>query len=64
MSTKYYLPISCEIRQLNKIKRFLTTLLQFSADISAEIGMEVKSLILNLVVIKNYLFCFIKIFLL
>lgn len=37
-------------KNLSKLKRFLTTLQQFAADISPETGDRVKSLVLNLVV--------------
>jgi hypothetical protein len=37
-------------RRLCKLKRFLTTLQQFAADISPEIGDQVRNLILSLVV--------------
>lgn len=37
-------------KQLNKLKRFLTTLQQFASDISPEINERVKNLILNLIV--------------
>lgn len=37
-------------KQLNKLKRFLTTLQQFASDISPEINERVKHLILNLIV--------------
>lgn len=44
------LPPACGARQLNKLKRFLTTLQQFGSDISPEIGERVRSLVLGLVV--------------
>jgi hypothetical protein len=37
-------------RQLSKLKRFLTTLIQFGLDISVDIGERVRSLVLALVV--------------
>ncbi len=37
-------------KQLSKLKRFLTTLQQFAADISPEIGDHVRNLVLSLVV--------------
>ena len=40
-------------KQLNKLKRFLTTLQQFASDISPEINERVKHLILNLIVSLN-----------
>jgi hypothetical protein len=50
------LPISCSAKQLSKVKRFLTTLIQFACDISPEIGDQVKYKMLNLVV--RSLVCF------
>lgn len=44
------LPATCGARQLSKLKRFLTTLQQFGNDISPEIGDNVRSLVLALVV--------------
>lgn len=41
--------VVCGAKQLNKLKRFLTTLLQFANDISPEISECVKNLILNLI---------------
>ncbi|KAK2500232.1 hypothetical protein MC885_006847 [Smutsia gigantea] len=43
------LPPACGARQLNKLKRFLTTLQQFGSDISPEIGERVRTLVLGLV---------------
>jgi hypothetical protein len=37
-------------RPLVKVKRFLSTLVQFGNDIGADIGERVRSLVLNLVV--------------
>ncbi|KAH1006121.1 hypothetical protein HUJ05_006886 [Dendroctonus ponderosae] len=36
-------------RQLTKVKKFLSTLVQFGSDISSDVGERVKSLVLNLV---------------
>jgi len=44
------LPPACGARQLSKLKRFLTTLQQFGADISPGIGDHVRELVLALVV--------------
>ena len=44
------LPPACGARQLSKLKRFLTTLIQFGSDISPQIGERVRSLVLALVV--------------
>lgn len=44
------LPATCGVRQLSKLKRFLTTLQQFGNDISPEIGEKVRTLVLALVV--------------
>ena len=44
------LPPACGARQLSKLKRFLTTLIQFGSDISVQIGERVRSLVLALVV--------------
>lgn len=44
------LPPACGARQLSKLKRFLTTLMQFGSDISPEIGERVRGLVMNLVV--------------
>lgn len=41
---------SCITRPLVKVKRFLSTLVQFGNDISTDIGERVRSLVLNLVV--------------
>lgn len=41
---------SCITRPLVKVKRFLSTLVQFGNDISVDIGERVRSLVLNLVV--------------
>ena len=41
--------VVCGAKQLNKLKRFITTLLQFANDISPEISECVKNLILNLI---------------
>ncbi|XP_067145020.1 LOW QUALITY PROTEIN: protein CBFA2T1-like [Centruroides vittatus] len=43
------LPLGCTIRQLGKLKRFLTTLQQFGSDISPDVGERVHNLILGLV---------------
>lgn len=43
------LPPTCGVRQLSKLKRFLTTLQQFGSDISPEIGERVRGLIVNLI---------------
>ncbi|XP_074646012.1 protein CBFA2T1-like [Tubulanus polymorphus] len=43
------LPPACGARQLSKLKRFLTTLMQFGSDISPEIGERVRTLVLGLV---------------
>jgi len=43
------LPPTCGVRQLSKLKRFLTTLQQFGSDISPDIGERVRGLIVNLV---------------
>nr|XP_022913721.1 protein CBFA2T1 isoform X2 [Onthophagus taurus] len=40
---------SCITRPLVKVKRFLSTLVQFGTDISSDIGERVRSLVLNLV---------------
>ena len=53
------LPPVSGARQLSKLKRFLTTLIQFGMDISVEIGERVRSLVLALVVSKYYRYCFI-----
>ncbi|XP_022251834.1 protein CBFA2T3-like [Limulus polyphemus] len=42
-------PLACNIRQLSKLKRFLTTLEQFGSDISPEVCENVHNLILGLV---------------
>ncbi|XP_076370765.1 protein CBFA2T2-like isoform X2 [Tachypleus tridentatus] len=42
-------PLACNILQLSKLKRFLTTLEQFGSDISPEVGENVHNLILGLV---------------
>lgn len=39
-----------EARQLAKMRRFLTTIVQFGADVSAETGDRVRTLVLALVV--------------
>jgi hypothetical protein len=39
-----------EARQLAKMRRFLTTIVQFGADVSPETGDRVRSLVLALVV--------------
>lgn len=44
---------SCITRPLVKVKRFLSTLVQFGNDISTDIGERVRSLVLNLVVRYN-----------
>jgi predicted PurR-regulated permease PerM len=43
-------PLQSSIKQLNKLKRFLSTLYHFGSDISNEIGERVRALILALVV--------------
>lgn len=43
------IPSNCGAKNLSKLKRFLTTLQQFAADISPEIGDRVKHLVLSLV---------------
>ncbi|XP_069843954.1 protein CBFA2T3 isoform X3 [Dipodomys merriami] len=48
LSTQH-LPPACGVRQLSKLKRFLTTLQQFGSDISPEIGERVHTLVLGLV---------------
>ena len=48
------MPASFGAKQLNKLKRFLTTLQQFAADISPEIGDRVRNLILSLIVSFSY----------
>jgi hypothetical protein len=40
----------CNAKQLGKLKRFLTTLQQFAADISPDISDRVRQLILELIV--------------
>ncbi|XP_065610163.1 protein CBFA2T2 isoform X1 [Cyrtonyx montezumae] len=47
--TNQQLPATCGVRQLSKLKRFLTTLQQFGNDISPEIGEKVRTLVLALV---------------
>lgn len=42
-------PIACEAKQLNKLKRFLTTIQQFANDVSIETGDRVRHLVLNVV---------------
>ena len=49
-SSQHQMPASFGAKQLNKLKRFLTTLQQFAADISPEIGDRVRNLILCLIV--------------
>ena len=49
-----HLPPTCGVRQLSKLKRFLTTLQQFGSDISPDIGERVRGLIVNLVVSRYY----------
>ena len=53
------LPPACGARQLSKLKRFLTTLIQFGTDISPEIGERVRSLVLALVVTIEYFIQFL-----
>ncbi|XP_032232696.1 protein CBFA2T1 isoform X3 [Nematostella vectensis] len=48
-NTANQLPPACGARQLSKLKRFLTTLMQFGSDISPEIGERVRGLVMNLV---------------
>jgi hypothetical protein len=43
-------PLQSSTKQLNKLKRFLSTLYHFGSDISNEIGEHVRALILALVV--------------
>jgi len=50
LSQQQQLPPACGARQLSKLKRFLTTLQQFGADISPGIGDHVRALVLALVV--------------
>ena len=60
-------PVS-ESRVVYKVKRFLSTLIKFGADISSQVGEKVKDLVFNLVVGKvktlgitiNLIFCKIK----
>lgn len=52
--TGMHLPPTCGVRQLSKLKRFLTTLQQFGSDISPDIGERVRGLIVNLVVSRYY----------
>lgn len=52
--TGMQLPPTCGVRQLSKLKRFLTTLQQFGSDISPDIGERVRGLIVNLVVSRYY----------
>ncbi|XP_043563432.1 protein CBFA2T3-like [Chiloscyllium plagiosum] len=47
--TNQQLPPPCGVRQLCKLKRFLTTLQQFASDLSPEIGEYVRNLVLGLV---------------
>ncbi|XP_013780863.1 protein CBFA2T1-like isoform X2 [Limulus polyphemus] len=42
-------PLACNIRQLSKLKRFLSTLQQFGNEISPEVGERVHAFILGLV---------------
>jgi hypothetical protein len=46
--------VTTGVKQLSKLKRFLTTLQQFALDISPEIGDIVRNLVLNLVVSKPF----------
>ena len=49
------LQVMAESRTIYKVKRFLSTLVQFGNDISSETGDRVKELIFNLVVsIKEF----------
>ncbi len=41
---------SSSVRQISKLKRFLTTLFQFANDISVDVGERVRALIIGLVV--------------
>ena len=50
LSNSQHMPASFGAKQLNKLKRFLTTLQQFAADISPETGDRVRNLILSLIV--------------
>jgi len=50
LSQQQQLPPACGARQLSKLKRFLTTLQQFGADISPGVGDHVRALVLALVV--------------
>ena len=45
---------SPNVRQITKLKRFLTTLYQFAFEISSEISDRVRLLIISLVVSKLY----------
>jgi hypothetical protein len=58
-SNSHQMPASFGAKQLNKLKRFLTTLQQFAADISPEIGDRVRNLILSLIVSANRNFIFV-----
>jgi hypothetical protein len=60
-SNSQQMPASFGAKQLNKLKRFLTTLQQFAADISPEIGDRVRNLILSLIVSVNINFIFVTI---
>ncbi|KAF6087513.1 CBFA2/RUNX1 partner transcriptional co-repressor 2 [Phyllostomus discolor] len=53
--TNQQLPATCGARQLSKLKRFLTTLQQFGNDISPEIGEKVRTLVLALVDIPQFI---------
>ena len=46
------------VNQLNKLKRFLSTVQQFADDISTDIGDTVRTLVLGLVVSNNLPLCF------
>ena len=47
---------SSSMKQINKLKRFLSTLYHFGSDISHEIGERVRALILALIVSFNQFF--------
>ena len=49
-------PLNSSVRQISKLKRFLTTLHQFANDISPEVGERVRVLIFGLVVCNAIIF--------
>ena len=61
-SAIHQLPPACGAKQLSKLKRFLTSMVQFGRDISNEVHDRVRLLILALVV--SFLFSFFLILLL